>query len=233
LFLSSYIKGGKLEERFIPMAFKAAIFDLDGVIVDTVPIHFKAWKRMFADYGKGFTLDDYKKKVDGIPRVDGCRAILTDLSDDEIKAAGDKKQAYYLEYLQEEGIRVYDSSVVLIRRLIENSIKTAVISSSKNLLMILQRTGLKGLFEVIISGNDISKGKPDPQVFLMAARRLDVLPDESLVFEDATLGIEAAKKAGMRCVGIDRDGNPGLFNKADVVVHDLSEIGLEKIIALF
>jgi beta-phosphoglucomutase len=215
------------------MAFQAAIFDLDGVIVDTVPIHFHAWKSMFADYGKPFDFDDYKKKVDGIPRIDGCKAILTELSDDEIKTASDKKQVYYLEYLQKEGIKIYDSTIILIKSLLANKIKVAVISSSKNLQMILEKTQLKDLFEVIISGNDITKGKPDPQVFLMAAERLGVLAGEALVFEDATLGVEAAKRAGMHCVGIDRDNHPELFKKADIVVNDLSEIGYEKILLFF
>jgi beta-phosphoglucomutase len=215
------------------MSFKAAIFDLDGVIVDTVPIHFHAWKSMFGDYGKEFTFDDYKKKVDGIPRIDGCKAILTELSDDEIKTASDKKQVYYLEYLQKEGIKIYDSTITLIKSLIQNKIKVAVISSSKNLLMILEKTQLKYLFEVIISGNDITKGKPDPQVFLMAAERLGVSPEDSLVFEDATLGVEAAKHAGMKCVGIDRDNHPGLFKKADMVVKDLSEADYDKLVSIF
>ena len=215
------------------MSFKAGIFDLDGVIVDTVPIHFHAWKSMFADYGKPFNFDDYKKKVDGIPRIDGCKAILTELSDDEIITASDKKQVYYLEYLQKEGIKVYESTVDLIKNLLSRKVRVAVISSSKNLLMILEKTQLKDLFEVIISGNDITKGKPDPQVFLMAAERLKVLPSESVVFEDATLGVEAAKRAGMRCVGIDRDNHPDLFNKADVVVRDLSETDYDKLVSIF
>jgi beta-phosphoglucomutase len=215
------------------MAFQAAIFDLDGVIVNTVPIHFKAWKRMFSDYGIEFTFDDYKKKVDGIPRIDGCKAILTDLSDDEIQVASSRKQVYYLEYLNDEGIKIYDSTIILIKSLLANKIKVAVISSSKNLHMILEKAHIKDLFEVIISGNDITKGKPDPQVFLMAAEGLKVLPSESVVFEDATLGVEAAKRAGMKCVGIDRDNHPDLFKKADIVVNDLSEIGHEKILSFF
>ena len=88
---------------------KAAIFDLDGVIVNTVPLHFKAWKMMFSEYGKEFNFDDYKQKVDGIPRMDGARAILTDLSDEELKKAADKKQVYFLEYLNSEDIPVYNS----------------------------------------------------------------------------------------------------------------------------
>jgi beta-phosphoglucomutase len=215
------------------MAFRAAIFDLDGVIVDTVPIHFKAWKKMFSEYGIEFTFDDYKKKVDGIPRIDGCKAILTDLSDDEIQVASSRKQVYYLEYLEKEGIKVYESTISLIKQLLANKIKVAVISSSKNLLMILKKTNIESLFEVKIGGNDITKGKPDPQVFLMAAERLGVLAGEALVFEDATLGVEAAKRAGMHCVGIDRDNHPELFQKADIIVKDLSEVDFQRILSIF
>jgi beta-phosphoglucomutase len=215
------------------MAFKAGIFDLDGVIVDTVPIHFKAWKRMFEEYGKAFNFDDYKKKVDGIPRIDGCRAILTDLTDDEIKTASSKKQEYYLEYLEKQGVKTYETTISLVKSLLENRIKTAVISSSKNLSMILDKTLTRGLFQVVISGNDITVGKPNPQVFLLAAKALKVLPEECVVFEDATLGVEAAKRAGMRCVGINRDNRAELFKKADIVVNDLGELDFSKILGLF
>ena len=215
------------------MMFKAGIFDLDGVIVDTVPLHFKAWQRMFNEYGKEFTFDDYKKKVDGIPRLDGCRAILTDASPEIIDEASSKKQVFYLQYLKEDGVVVYDTTVALIKSLLSHKIRTAVVSSSKNLHMILEKAGLADLFEVKLSGNDITKGKPDPQIFLMAAEQLGVDPKESVVFEDATLGVEGAKRAGMRCVGIDRDSNPQLFTKADIVVNDLGETGFEKISSLF
>ncbi len=215
------------------MILRAAIFDLDGVIVDTVPLHFKAWKRMFNDYGVKFDYNDYKEKVDGIPRLDGCRAILTDVSDEEIKRASEKKQGYYMRYLNEDGVKVYDSTVSLIKELIAAGIHTAVVSSSKNLHLVLKKTGLKELFEVKLSGNDITKGKPDPQIFLMAAERLNVSPGESVVFEDATLGVEAAKRANMRCVGIDRSGLPELFKKADITVKDLSETGIRQLQNLF
>lgn len=215
------------------MKLKAAIFDLDGVIVDTVPLHFKAWQRMFNDYGIKFTFDDYKKKVDGIPRIAGCKAILTDVSDDVIDEASSKKQEYYIKLLDSEGIKVYDSTVSLIKNIIADGIKTAVVSSSKNCIDILNRAGLIDLFEVSLGGNDFTKGKPDPQIFLLAAEKLSVAPEESVVFEDATLGVEGAKRANMKCVGIDRHNSPELFKKADVVVGDLSEIDLLKLHALF
>ncbi len=215
------------------MEFKAAIFDLDGVIVDTVPLHYKAWKRMFNDYGKEFDYNDYKQKVDGIPRIDGCRAILTGLSDKEIIKAGDKKQGYYMQYLDQDGVKVYDTTVSLIQEIITAGIHTAVVSSSKNLPLILEKVGMTDKFEVRLSGNDITKGKPDPQIFLMAAEKLKVTPDESVVFEDATLGVEGAKRANMRCVGIDRSNRPDLFKKADIIVKDLGEVNLTRLQSLF
>ena len=212
---------------------KAAIFDLDGVIVNTVPFHFKAWQGMFNEYGKEFTFEDYKEKVDGIPRTDGARAVLTDLSDDELKKAADKKQDYFLEYLNKEEIPVYNTTVDLVKALKREYLKRGVISSSKNCLSILKKVKLAGLFDVIITGNDVTKGKPDPQVFFMAAEKMAVEPKNCVVFEDAVLGVEAAKRAGMKCVGIDRYGKPERLKKADLVVSDLGEVNIEKIKELF
>ena len=215
------------------MSIIAAIFDLDGVIVNTVSLHFKAWQGMFSEYGKAFNFEDYKQKVDGIPRMDGARAILTDLSEDELKKAADKKQVYFLEYLNSEEIPAYKTTVDLVKALKKEKIKRGVISSSKNCLPILKKVGLVELFNVIITGNDVIKGKPDPQVFLMAAEKMSVEPSSCVVFEDAVLGVEAGKRAGMKCVGIDRYGKPVRLKKADLVVADLGELSLEKIKELF
>lgn len=212
------------------MTFKAVISDLDGVIVNTVPIHFRAWKRMFNEYGKKFTFKDYEQKVDGIPRVDGAKAILTDFEDEKLKIACDKKQSYFLEYLKSEPVPVFDSTVKLMKDLRNKGIEIAVISSSKNCPYILGKINLYPDIDAEINGNDITKGKPDPQIFLMAAERLGVKPAESLVFEDALLGVEAAKRGGMKCIGIDRNNNPGKLKKADLIVTDLSEVNYERIL---
>jgi len=212
---------------------QAAIFDLDGVIVNTVPLHFKAWQRMFAEYGKEFDFEDYKEKVDGILRIDGARAILTDIDEAELKKAADKKQVYFLEYLNSEEISVYNDTVDLVKTLKKEKIKRSVISSSKNCLPILKKVNLVELFDVILTGNDVTKGKPDPQVFFMAAEKMSVEPGSCVVFEDAVLGVEAGKRAGMKCVGVDRHGNPERLKKADLVVGDLGEVTVEKIKDLF
>ncbi len=215
------------------MPLEAAIFDLDGVVVNTVPLHFEAWKQMFNEYGHEFTFDDYKQKVDGIPRYDGAKAILTELSDDEIHTAGDKKQGYFRELLDAAEIPRYDSTIKLIGDLQAAGIKVAVISSSKNCPHILKKLGLFDRLDTVISGSDITKGKPDPQIFLMAAERVGAQPQDCVVFEDAVLGVEAARRGDMRCVGIDRYDHPERLAKADVVVKDASEISVDGLKELF
>lgn len=211
------------------MALEAAIFDLDGVVVNTVPLHFEAWKRMFNEYGHDFTFDDYKQKVDGIPRYDGARAILTELSDEEIKAAGEKKQEYFRELLDAADIPRYDTTIELIDNLLTAGIKVAVISSSKNCPHILKKIGIYDRLNAVISGKDITKGKPDPQIFLMAAEKLGATPENCVVFEDAVLGVEAAKNGNMKCIGIDRYESPERLSKADVVVRDAGEVSVDKL----
>ncbi len=216
------------------MNFKGAIFDLDGVIVDTVPLHFKAWKNMFNEYGKNFTFEDYKEKVDGIPRMAGARAILKELSDEELDKAAAKKQGYFLEFLETDGINVYQTSRSLMEELRSKNIKIAIISSSKNCPYILQKAGLNHLLDAVISGRDIEagKGKPDPWIFLEAMARVGLRPDECVVFEDAVLGVEAAKKAEAKTIGVDRHNDPTRLMKADLIVKDLGEVDYKRLKAL-
>ncbi len=211
------------------MSFKGAIFDLDGVIVNTVPLHFKAWKRMFSEFGKEFTMKDYEDKVDGIPRMNGARAILTDISDDELDKAAAKKQGYFSDFLLEEGVNVYDTTVKLIKELRKNGVKIAVISSSKNCPDILRKTGLYSLIDTEINGKMIIRGKPDPWIFTEAAKRLNLKPEECVVFEDAVLGVEAGKRAEIFTVGVDRRNAPERLKKADLVIKDLGELNYKKL----
>ncbi|MFH1858376.1 MAG: beta-phosphoglucomutase family hydrolase [Candidatus Omnitrophota bacterium] len=211
---------------------QGAIFDLDGVLVDTVPLHFAAWKRMFREYGKEITFEDYKQKVDGIPRLDGARAFLADLPEAELHKAADRKQSYFLEQLEKQEIPVYDSTVRLMRALRERGVKVAVISSSKNCPYVLRRIGVDKELDLQISGSDITKGKPDPQIFLLAVERLGLSPEACIVFEDAALGVEAAKRARMVCVGIDRHGDPERLRKADWIVNDLDNVSMDQLEAL-
>lgn len=215
------------------MADWGAIFDMDGVVVDTVGMHFRAWARMFAEHGRPITMEDYKAKVDGIPRRDGARAILPHLSDAELERACEIKQGYFLEFLDREKVPAYPGTVALVKAIRASDRKAALISSSKNLPRIVAAAGVADLWDAIVSGTEVTKGKPDPQVFLMAAERIGMPTGRCVVVEDATLGVEAAVRAGMRCIGIDRHRDPGRLAKADRIVTDLSELNLADVEALF
>jgi beta-phosphoglucomutase len=214
------------------MSIKAAIFDLDGVIVNTVPFHFRAWKKMFQEYGHKFSMEDYLAKVDGRPRLEGAAAILTELSPEEIEKAGAKKQEYYLELLDKEPMEIFESSVKLIQELKKRGIKLAAASSSKNAVRILKKIKLLKVFDANVSGADFEKGKPDPEIFLNAAARLKVRVEESVVFEDAKSGVQAALRGGFICVAIDRHNNPEALKGSHRLVKDLGEMGVDEIINL-
>lgn len=214
------------------MTLAGVIFDLDGVIIDTVPLHFQAWKKMFAEYGKDFTFDDYKIKVDGILRFDGARAILRDLSDEGIEAAAAKKQQYFLEFLDAQGVPLYQETIDFIEELREADISTAVISSSKNCRDILRRIGIIHLFKAVVSGDEIVRGKPSPDIFLLAAERMRLAPGQCVVIEDAIAGIQAARKAGMKCVGFDRYDDSRRLAHADIVVRSAAELTVARLVSL-
>lgn len=213
--------------------FKGAIFDLDGVIVNTVPIHFKAWRKLFTEYGKKFTFQDYKTKVDGIPGLNGARAILAKLPEKEVVKTANKKRKYFLEFLKKEKIPVFKSTVKLINELRTKKIKIAAISSSKVAKHILKKTKLFNLFDTVVTGYEITKGKPDPQIFLLAAKRLKLKPKDCVAFEDALLGVEAARRAKMFCLGIDHYNDSLRLKKANLIVKDLKEINYNKLKQLY
>jgi trehalose 6-phosphate phosphatase len=237
-------------------AFKALIFDLDGVITDTASVHSAAWKRMFDNFlrrhaereGIAFQpfdiQSDYLPYVDGKPRLDGLRSFLEsrgiylpegtpdDPADaDTIQGLGKRKNRDFLKQIEESGVEYYPSTVELIHSAKKHGLKTAVISSSKSCAMILDAVNLTDLFEARVDGVVSEQlgitGKPAPDIFLAAASRLGVDPQQAVVIEDAVSGVQAGRAGKFgRVIGIARTGAKEalLENGADIVVEDLSEI---------
>jgi len=215
------------------MSFKGAIFDLDGVIVDTVPLHYTAWRYLFTDtFGVPFSKEDYEHKVDGKPRLDGVLAILPDLTPEQAVEAGEIKQKRYLELLHDGEIAKFAGSLALIEDLIAHGVVIAAASSSKNARYILEKIGLAPKMRVIISGYDFTHGKPHPEIFLNAAKAINLDVKDCVVFEDAKAGVESAKAGGFYCVGIDRHGQKQNYVLADLVVSDLKEVNYERLAEL-
>lgn len=184
---------------------KAAIFDLDGVVVYTDAYHTKAWKRMCEEQGWHFD-ESFADQLRGVSRMASMEIILrandVTISEQEKERLASVKNEYYkalLADIDESALVV--GSVDFIKALKERGLLIGLGSSSRNAQMVLDRLGLTSLFDTIVTGHDISRSKPDPEIFLMGAERLGVAPADCVVFEDAASGVEAALAGGMTAVG--------------------------------
>ncbi|MDF2631190.1 MAG: beta-phosphoglucomutase [Symbiobacteriaceae bacterium] len=209
---------------------QACLFDLDGVIVDTAKYHYLAWRRLANELGFDFTEHD-NERLKGVSRVRSLEILLeiggVTLDAQTQAALAAKKNDWYVEMIAK-----MDESEVLpgARRFLAEcrtaGIRTALGSASKNAMLILRNVGLVDQFDVIIDGNKTSAAKPDPEVFLLGAHALGVATAHCVVFEDAEAGVEAALRAGMRCVGI---GSPQTLHRANLIISGLAEMTLDRL----
>ena len=207
---------------------KAVIFDLDGVIVDTVPAHYVAWKSIAEELGISFD-EEANEALKGVSRVDSLKKILAlgglTRSDSEILELTTKKNDLYVDIISKMTADDILPGVLDFMALLKHQgIKMAVGSSSKNTPTILKCIGLQDAFDAIVDGNQVTHSKPDPEVFLKGAIKLGLAPEDCVVIEDAISGVEAAINAKMKCIGI---GEQEVLGKANVVIKSLSEANLD------
>ncbi len=206
---------------------KGFIFDLDGVIVDTAKYHYLAWKKIADELKFNFTLE-HNEQLKGVSRLRSLDILLeiggmNKTKNERIRLASEKNK-FYLEL-----IKNLDSNDLLPRSRSfiidakDKGIKIALGSASKNAAYILKKLGIAHLFDARIDGTMVSNAKPDPEVFIKGAELLSLKPSNCLVFEDAQAGIDAAKNAGMKCIGI---GSSNILHSADMVVGGLDQISV-------
>ena len=240
----------------LPDTIRACLFDLDGVLTKTAVVPAAAWKEMFDEFlrrrseqtGDPFvpfdSKADYDRYVDGKPRYDGVRSVLAsrgiELPDgspddppdaDTVAGLGNRKNDLVLALLRRDGVQAYDGSVRYVEAVREAGLPCAVVSSSANTQEVLRAAGIERLFELRVDGltarEENLEGKPAPDTFLAAARKLGVEPAAAAVFEDALAGVEAGRAGDFGfVVGVDRTGQAEALREhgADVVVQDLSEL---------
>jgi len=204
------------------LARKAAIFDLDGVLVDTAKYHYLAWKETASKLDIEFTEDD-NERLKGVSRME-CLDIILGLGNRRLnlaekeRLATEKNRAYltYVDAMDESNL--LDGAEYFLKVCRNAGIRTALASASKNAKLIIDRIGIQHLLDAIVDGTMVQRSKPDPEVFLLAASMLEIEPMRCAVFEDAVAGIEAAHRAGMKAIGIGR--NSILFD-ADIVIPGL------------
>jgi beta-phosphoglucomutase family hydrolase len=202
---------------------KAVLWDLDGVLVDTAPFHLQAWQELFQSLGKGFAEADFRRTF-GLRNDAILGDILGELTLAEIERLAQEKEELYRQKIGGK-VTAIPGAVELLRRLQQRGKKSAIVSSTtrENVRMVLASLGLEGAFEAVVAEEDAPKGKPDPQGFLVAAEKLGVAANECAVIEDAPGGLEAAKRAGMRCIGVTTSRPREGLAAADLVVDSLEE----------
>ncbi|MBO4734124.1 MAG: beta-phosphoglucomutase [Clostridia bacterium] len=190
---------------------KGAIFDLDGVIVDTAKYHYLAWKEIAKELGFDFKESD-NERLKGVSRMASLEILLEvgnirNLTQEQKLKIAEKKNNRYLEFLSSlnEG-ELIDGAKEYLISLKNSGVKVALGSASKNAPFILEKLKISDLFDVVVDGNSISKAKPDPEVFLKAAEGLGLPAEECCVFEDSQAGIDAAVIGGFHTVAVDKTG---------------------------
>lgn len=207
------------------MNIKACLFDLDGVIVDTARYHYQAWRKLANSLGFDFT-ESQNEQLKGVSRLQSLNLILEigglSLSEEEKNRLADQKNSWYLELIDlmtpEE---ILPGVSDFLDDLINNGLLIGLGSASKNAKRILDHVGLSTKFSVIVDGNATTKGKPDPEVFLLGAEALGVNPSDCVVFEDAPKGVDAALVGGFFVVGV---GSEHSLGHAHLVIQNFQDL---------
>jgi len=204
---------------------KGFIFDLDGVIVDTAKYHFLAWQKLAKSIGIDFS-HEQNEQLKGVSRVKSLEKILEwgnkTISEDKFNALMASKNDDYLSFIAKMNHEEILPDVPKVLNYLKTQNQPISLgSASKNARQILEKVDLLNQFDAIVDGNDVSKAKPDPEVFLIAAKSLNVNPEDCIVFEDSVAGVQAANTANMISIGI---GEENVLHEADYVFSNFTEI---------
>lgn len=211
----------------------AIIFDMDGVIVDNMPYHRKAWEKFFEKYKPVVNLEDFIQHM-GKSNEDLMILLFgTKITEEEIRILGEEKEALYREIYAPD-VSPLPGFIDFLKVLKKNRVKTAVATAAPraNLDFLLNHIVVRNDFDVLIDDSEVIKGKPNPEIYLKAARRLGFSPERCLVFEDSLAGIQAAINAGMKVIGVATTNPPEKMQNTDLVIKDFTEISLDRITEL-
>jgi beta-phosphoglucomutase len=211
------------------------IFDFDGVIVDSHPVHMQAWRALFMAMGKVLGDDELSFVVEGAKREEILQRFLGNLTPEQIELYGAEKERLY--QVRASDLKLVCGVAGFLEQVdaAEVPIAVATSGSRKRVESTLDAFGLQNRFHAIVTAEDVARGKPDPALFHLAARRLGIAADQILVCEDAVAGVAAAKAAGMKCMAIAANGRKKLLQEAgaDLVIEDFTQTGLDDVKRLF
>lgn len=211
---------------------RAVVFDMDGVLIDSHPAHRAAWREFLQSLGKSISDDGLSFILEGHTRSEILTHFLGDLPAQDLGQHGKRKDELFRA--QEYRIAAIPGVVDFLHSLAGFGIARAVATSASEIrtFSTLNRMGLAQFFEAVVTAGDVSRGKPDPAVYRLACAQLNVPPDQALAFDDAPAGIQSAKAAGLRCVGVSSNGlTPQLLDAgAEFVIKDFAHLTLDTIL---
>jgi beta-phosphoglucomutase len=213
----------------------AAIFDMDGTLIDNTPYHFKSWQALFKKYGKGeLSKQTYYTQISGVPIMDTLRGLFPDHDETGLKALLTEKEGLYRE-LYAPYLAPINGLENFLTELKNAGVKMAMATSAtvEDINFILDKVPIRDDFDEIVNSSMVSKPKPNPQIFLKAAEKLNREPANCVVFEDSLAGIKAANAAGMKVVGITTGHPAADLHPVDLVIDDYSQLTVQKLAALF
>ena len=213
--------------RPLKLATRAVIFDLDGVLVWTVPMHWWAFRETFRPEGRDFTLAEYLRVGLGASREEVIRAVLGPLAPDRMAALMAAKEEHVREYLRQKGVEAIPGALDFARAVRARGVRTAVASASRTPRLLLESLAADAIFEAIIDRNMVARSKPDPDLYLLCAETLGVSPAACLVIEDSPVGIDAARAANMRVLALTTTHDRASLKHADAVFASFAAIPLE------
>jgi beta-phosphoglucomutase len=211
------------------------IFDMDGTLVDNTPYHFKSWQALFKNHNLGeISVNTYKKEISGVPIISTLKNLFPNEDEAGLKKLLNEKEEYYRK-IYAPFLAPINGLENFLTELKNAGIKMAMASSATmdDINFILDKIPIRQDFAVIIDGSRVSKGKPNPQIFLKAAEDLKARPEDCVVFEDSLAGIKAANAAGMKVVGITTGHPAADLQPSDLVIDDYSTLTVAKLAALF
>lgn len=218
---------GPADDRASPIG---VIFDMDGVLVDSGHAHYLSWRRLAEERGKRPMDEAEFKSSFGGRSAEIIARWFGETREEIVKSMDERKEAIYRELIRGQ-VPAMPGAVELVAALHAADIRIAVGSSGppENIDLVCDEMGLRPYLSAIVTGMDVQRGKPDPQVFLLAAERMGTRSTATVVIEDAPLGVEAAKRAGMRCIALTSSHPGDVLHAADEIVTGLAEIGVDRV----
>lgn len=221
--------GIKVQADQMPDQHFGVIFDMDGVLVDSAEPHFQSWQQLAEELGQPITRERFRATF-GRQSKDVIPALLGETLPDRVKKLDERKEQLYREIIRANP-PIMPGAAKLVRELAASGAKLAVGSSGpmENIELVLGAMGVRELFHAVVGGHDVSRGKPDPQVFILCCARLSMPPQRCVVIEDAPVGVDAAKAAGAKAVALLSHHPREKFHRADLIVDELRGLGVEQL----